>query len=592
MKKLYFPSFLKFEAIKANHTPEILINDPRTGNAVRSDFRTVLLNYLSDISGEPATDAVGYFEVTLAELQTLESTSAVQQGYFYYITDRDILLQGVGVDKVSLHGAYYVKVGVGINEVDYVEFDVTNDIILRRRDKRGNDVALSKEYLDSASLPYTTIDEFYWLNDKVYGNTIVDSYVSLDDGVNQYGGTFNNNTITGRSVVDIAIVSGATAIFTANLINASQVNVYYNVTTYQFYNNNVLSGSVIEDNSTFSSKIYDNTFTNYTQFYNNSNYAKLDISFNTFSNFSTITIATGGGTVTQRDVFILRTTVSDSSGISINTSNTSANQIGYSTVTSGSSISLTNTMGAMSYLNISNNSSFSVTNQSTWNGQFLYITVDDRSSLNFSTMSHSASITDISVKESSAVSISSGVTSLNNWFVSENASVTLTNNTTNKTNIVIKRWTVTLYGGAATTTAINFTLDISMDSSFSPVYRSSLVQFHTFATRVAAGVFSFSATSHDAYTGVFFMAASGGGTISSFANTTLIQDQVAIAFQADIANTMIFTQDAAPVAVGGIGMNVASITLNGQDGQVTADTLTLQKSPNERFVVMSHFYTT
>jgi hypothetical protein len=589
MKEIYFPAFPRFERIQSNHNPLILIDDPKSKTAVSAEFQTVLLNYLGT-DETPADDGLGLFYVTRAELIALELAEEIKPGYFYYITDKDILLQGVLADKVTLHGSLYVKVAPTQNEVDYVEYDLTNDIILRRRDKRGNDVAMSKEYLDSATLPYTTIDEFYWLNDLVYGNTIVDSYVLLNDGVNAYAGKFNNNFITNRSVVDVSpVVSNPANIFTANTINAGQVVVTADTDIFQVYNNNILNGSTVSQNAGSLFTLYDNTLSDYSHISQNSSLTNSSIAFNTITSNSSVNITevAGGG---ARTFSLTYTNLANNSQFDCTLASGNGSSLGYSNINSDSYLSFSSVNGgAFNSILLENQSAFSVTSKTNLQN-VIGVSVKDRSTFTITSFSSAAAMTDIVVENSSTFTMSSTSGTINNIFIGDNAAVTLTSNTTNKSNLVIKRWTVTLHAGTAHTSG---TLDVSSDSSFTPVYRSTITQFvdanSVSPVRWAANSFIFIASTADVYTGFYYIYNSGGKSIDTFTNPSVPTTNMAIIMTPGTAEVLTFVQDAVPVAVGGIAMNVASIALNGQDGQIPSDTLTLQKTTNQRFAVINYF---
>lgn len=59
-----------------------------------------------------------------------------------------------------------------INEIDPIHYDLSNDVIVRRTDKRGNKIETENSFIDSVSPALNPIDVFQWGNDNVVGNTI------------------------------------------------------------------------------------------------------------------------------------------------------------------------------------------------------------------------------------------------------------------------------------------------------------------------------------------------------------------------------------------------------------------------------------
>jgi len=59
-----------------------------------------------------------------------------------------------------------------INEIDSIEYDLTNDVLISREDKRGNRVFTEADQVNAVSPPRNPIDQFQWGNDEVKGNLI------------------------------------------------------------------------------------------------------------------------------------------------------------------------------------------------------------------------------------------------------------------------------------------------------------------------------------------------------------------------------------------------------------------------------------
>ena len=64
-----------------------------------------------------------------------------------------------------------------ITEIDSIHYDLANDVIIRRIDKRGNKVQTENSFIDSSSPPLNPIDVFQWGNDNVIGNSIGDNSI-------------------------------------------------------------------------------------------------------------------------------------------------------------------------------------------------------------------------------------------------------------------------------------------------------------------------------------------------------------------------------------------------------------------------------
>ena len=174
-------------------------------------------------------------EVTRDELITLRDNGDVKPGRIYHITDRNIYIFGIEADLVNLEGVLVAKnpdyqnlggnvlgvwtpdidsgsPGVQVNdiaiyngvqwksltgvagtapdgdpanwellpttdssyisEIDQIQYDLANDVIIDREDKRGNKVSTDNSHINSVSPPLNPIDVFQWGNDDVVGNKV------------------------------------------------------------------------------------------------------------------------------------------------------------------------------------------------------------------------------------------------------------------------------------------------------------------------------------------------------------------------------------------------------------------------------------
>ena len=183
-----------------------------------------------------AHEDVNLVSLTRAELLALQIAKTVHPSRLYFITDRDVFVSGVTKTQVSLKGALlarnpdYQNVGGNvlgvwtdaiddgspglqvndiaiynglqwesrtgdttgvippddplnwellpttdssyINEIDPIHYDLLNDVIIKRSDKRGNVVETENSFIDAVSPALNPIDVFQWGNDSVKGNKV------------------------------------------------------------------------------------------------------------------------------------------------------------------------------------------------------------------------------------------------------------------------------------------------------------------------------------------------------------------------------------------------------------------------------------
>jgi len=260
----------------------------------------------------------GIVSLTRASLLTLISSNSIDIDQTYYVTDvgaDGILLTGVESDQVSsmayliainpdyqdvsgdYGGTWYAGMGVPtinklyayngimynsdtaavgtapdgdtvnwtaialtdpryVREVDYIGYDLANNFINYREDKRGNKV--SQSYQGFLVIGANAINEFQWGNDKCYNNTVTNALAVCANQANEfYGNTIVNgggwasetttSMVVSNNYFNNSISSGDTYTnFKDNVLN--YVSMSGNTGTN--FTNNTLDGCTITNNTT------------------------------------------------------------------------------------------------------------------------------------------------------------------------------------------------------------------------------------------------------------------------------------------------------------------------------------------------------
>jgi hypothetical protein len=130
-----------------------------------------------------------------------------------------------------------------IQEIDYVEFDTTICKIVRRRDKRGNDISFNE-------IEPSQYQQFQWGNDTCFSNTYQSSYNHIIN-CNSRAIEFSNNTMSGNYIeVDETFEHN----FIGNNINGPTVRLI-NLAASGEFQINVLQGPFNVNGILFSHKI-------------------------------------------------------------------------------------------------------------------------------------------------------------------------------------------------------------------------------------------------------------------------------------------------------------------------------------------------
>lgn len=151
---------------------------------------------------------------------------------------------------VALTDARYVR------EIDFIGYDLTNNFIYFRKDKRGN--VVSQSYQNFLALGTNAVDSFQWGNDLCTDNKVEGSVVLAANQDNEFIG----NTFINESAWDS--VTSATAVVKNNVFNGSTssgdtyTNFEDNVLTYVAmtgntgtnFTGNILEGGTISTNTT------------------------------------------------------------------------------------------------------------------------------------------------------------------------------------------------------------------------------------------------------------------------------------------------------------------------------------------------------
>lgn len=146
---------------------------------------------------------------TYAEMQTLVSGNNLTPGIKYFISDRNIYVEADRGNELALAADFYDST---LQEIDYIEYDFTNDIILRRVDRRGNDVSASLTYIQSI-LGANPIDLFRWGDNLVRDNMLRNSVIDFTSAAANT--TVSSCTLIGES--RITLNSCGTGVFIRDL---------------------------------------------------------------------------------------------------------------------------------------------------------------------------------------------------------------------------------------------------------------------------------------------------------------------------------------------------------------------------------------
>jgi len=143
-----------------------------------------------------------------------------------------------------------------IEEWDVCGFDIANDWLFYREDKRGNKYAYTFATDDEVEgLGYTAITEFQWGNDEHFGNIINDGYFSATNiagrifqNVFGYASYFTGNVMAANSIVSNNVLSDEVEI-SDNTLSSSARIVLNTVSRQGFIIDNTLNtGSRISRN--------------------------------------------------------------------------------------------------------------------------------------------------------------------------------------------------------------------------------------------------------------------------------------------------------------------------------------------------------
>ncbi len=158
---------------------------------------------------------------------------------------------------VSFSNSRYVR------EIDTIGYDLENNFMYYRQDKRGNKV--SQSYASYVVSSVSAINIFQWGNDNCRDNVVINSLVNC---VNQ-ANTFFSNQFINESVIDD--VTGATSVVSGNIYNksTSTSNTYTQITNNTFTECSFTSntGSLLSECNLVKSTVADNTSTIISQCY-------------------------------------------------------------------------------------------------------------------------------------------------------------------------------------------------------------------------------------------------------------------------------------------------------------------------------------
>lgn len=517
---------------------------------------------------------------TWNEMVTLSNNAQFKKGSFYYIVDRFILIQAITESFLALNGIFYDNI---FNEADYIEYDLLNDFISRRKDKRGNDVSLSRNYLISQGLPLNSITFFDFGNDNVYGNTIVNSYVSNIG----FAGTFSKNVILNQSVIDLVSVDTNINDFSDNFIDSTQFVVpHQQATTFSVTKNNfsrVSFSAQGEQGCTLLSNQFVDSFVSWEKWVNP------NLSYNRLTSYGQITL-NDGTSVTNRNITITKCLITTQGSLTITISSGSATCQDI-IVDTKSVLGNAESPANWNDFNVTNDS-FVLYQSSPMNSNKIFVT--DKSTLNVKNRIF-GNFNNIVVKDFSTINIDAGGNLINNWYIDEHSSVILNSNSTNKQNIFISKWSVQLDPADAHN---NIKLWVSDNSSISPTYASNVIEFFDYNTKVVGNYFQLTSGTSQAYIGIIFLFNCSTNPalpsiLNGFQNSNTMPVGLKFMVQPDAGQYLEVRQDLIPVTQENIGMT-NTITLFGQNGQITADTLLLQAVNNSkrRFIQLGHWYYT
>lgn len=554
----------------------------------------VILNRLREKESggsSPCVAPVNFINKTYAEMLALEVASDFIQGSFYNITDRDIVIQATNKFKLALNGSY-IDTNISPPEINYIEYDLTNDLIIRRRDIRGNDVCYSKQYLDSLVLAYDTIQTtFSWGDNDVYGNVIVDSLTILVNPLSgqTYSGSFFNNTIINGSSLDFSSITSFFSHQIENNIFNSSIFVVANDQPNESFRiiQSIFQATVINFNSADGLYFLRSFFSGSTV--NISALSFVESQYVDINSGSVLNFTTGG--ITKRKFNLDYVFCSSNSQINLTALTGNLGLIERCFIDTDSALNYNNGSGKLSNIKISGDSSASFQNITAKGIADVFI--ENNSSLVMGSISQTSG--NISVKDFSLLTINTSSVSILDFIINDNANVTLNNNSTAKQFITISRWSVTLDPAEVHN---NIKLWITDDSAFRPAFTSNVFKSYNYTTKVIANIVQLTSNSVDSYVGIMeFIDISinpvAPSVISGFTNTAVMPQNLIFQVIAKQGGYLQLLQDPIPVASGGIGMT-GSITLFGQDGEIPSDSIKLQKGglSNDRFMQLGYWYFT
>lgn len=158
-----------------------------------ADIDAVLRLIGLDITAIYSLLAAGPTDILFADLQALELAGTLEPLKYYFVTDRDILVQALSEDEVSQTAWFWNDV---LEVYNYIEWDFSDDgFITLRRDSNRNEVRVTRLYANDSGT--NCIEDFPWNS----------------------AGEFSENLIVNCNLANLAPTTMTNCYFSNSLIN-------------------------------------------------------------------------------------------------------------------------------------------------------------------------------------------------------------------------------------------------------------------------------------------------------------------------------------------------------------------------------------
>ena len=176
-------------------------------------------------------NSAGIITKTKAEIDALILAQTISAGSYYFISDRNIYIRALTINEFETNG-YFVFTNQSLQrEFNYIEYDIINDWVNYREDRRGNKIRYDYTAEQVFANGFNNIDNFTWGDDRYTSFVAINpliinissfSYDNIQNVSIGYGAEFSN--ITASALYDIVI--GTEATFTGITANdIRQINL-------------------------------------------------------------------------------------------------------------------------------------------------------------------------------------------------------------------------------------------------------------------------------------------------------------------------------------------------------------------------------